>query len=415
MNATNIADLASDLASLADGKELDPADYRESVSDQTELDTVDVYTTDGQVPTSTGSNAVTPATVATKDGKVYTGNGIDFPLDVATGYSKVTAGEFDDVVTIAAGMERRRTVRAVWDGAVASFRWIAGDKALGYVQKLARGDEIDFVLGYTVGGVRFFVRHKLIPFNVQYDQRWNGYVMLEQDNNVWTPIRVHYSVLGSSALWDNENNIIVNYSANGWSGVIANWDGVNTISDRKLEIDDVNSYDMQLLKSDYAKGKNLQLNYVYKFYGDAGKYTAYTAWNDTDRLWIDDFSTEKVGKVDTISARLFKETKVKLVKAEYAKFIHNGAFRKNKQLKKVIIGTEASAKKINEKAFYDCKKLKTAKIGVKTIKRVGKSAFGGSTDKKGLKFNLKGNKTQYNKAVKLLKKSGVKKAKFRKI
>ena len=36
-------------------------------------------------------------------------------------------------------------------------------------------------------------------------------------------------------------------------------------------------------------------------------------------------------------------------------------------------------------------------------------------NKKGLKFNLKANKKQYDKAVKLFKNSGVKKAKFRKI
>ena len=87
-----------------------------------------------------------------------------------------------------------------------------------------------------------------------------------------------------------------------------------------------------------------------------------------------------------------------------------------KQLKKAIIGSEANKmKKINEKAFYDCKKLTTVKTSGKSLKHVGKSAFGGTTDKKNLTFKIKGNKTQFNKAVKLFKKSGVKKAKFKKI
>ena len=259
----------------------------------------------------------------------------------------------------------------------------------------------------------------------QDDDYWNAIVKLKADRNRYTPIRVHVDVQegsldGIDGLFVQVvNRTVVNVVRNGviGTGNITTTGWVNN----KLQIQDVQDDDLALLKSDIAKGKNLMLDEAYlfdvtddlnnnSFAGAGAGYYDFTALGqDTD------LGTISIGKITDIRSRLFKDCKEKLVHAKNVKWIRNGAFRKNKQLKKAILSDDTSMKKINEKAFYDCKKLNTVKVKVNTLKQVGKSAFGGSTDKKGLKFNLKaGNKTQYNKAVKLFKKSGVKKAKFRK-
>ena len=252
------------------------------------------------------------------------------------------------------------------------------------------------------------------------DDYWNGFVKLKGDNNRFAPIRVHVDLYDSL----NDPKVLINNAIivqNGNVNLVA-VDRFTDWSNNKLTIYDVHPTDMAYLKSDLAKGKNLMLDEVYVWYGDSDFWRSYnTTWWDSLDYWYDladltTFATVNLGKVTDIRSRVFKEGKEKLVHAKNVKFIRNGAFRKNKQLKKAILSDDTSMKKINEKAFYDCKKLDTVKVKVKTLKQVGKNAFGGSTDKKSLKFNLKAsNKTQYNKAVKLFKKSGVKKAKFRKI
>ena len=258
------------------------------------------------------------------------------------------------------------------------------------------------------------------------DDYWNAIVKLKADRNRYTPIRVHVDVQEGSLDGINGlfvqivNGTVVNVVDN---GVIGTRNIIDTTwMNNKLQIMDVQDDDLALLKSDIAKGKNLMLDEAYLFdVTDALNNNSYSAagpgYIDFDVLGQNiDLGTASIGKITDIRSRLFKDCKEKLVHAKNVKFIRNGAFRKNKQLKKAILSDDTSMKRINEKAFYDCKKLNTVKVKVNTLKQVGKNAFGGSTDKKGLKFNLKcGNKTQYNKAVKLFKKSGVKKAKFRKI
>ena len=268
------------------------------------------------------------------------------------------------------------------------------------------------------------------PTSNDNDDYWNAIVKLKADNNRYTPIRVHVDAMDGSLA---ENNFglyvqIVNGTIIPWAvGGTRTWTGttnllVNSAGDLKLVLNDVQTDDLAILKSDLAKGKRLLLDEAFLF--DVTDLVNNNSLNAAGPQYYDfgtlgentDLGTVSIGKITDIRSRLFKEGKEKLVQAKNVKFIRNGAFRKSKQLKKAILSDDVSMKKINEKAFYDCKKLNTVKVKVNTLKQVGKNAFGGSTDKKGLKFNLKcGNKTQYNKAVKLFKKSGVKKAKFRKI
>ena len=260
------------------------------------------------------------------------------------------------------------------------------------------------------------------------DDYWNAIVKLKADNNRYTPIRVHVDAVDGSIAGLNGLYVqIVNgtkvqfVTAN--QRLIATTDLTTTaLADNKLVIQDVQTNDLALLKSDAAKGKNLMLDeaFLFRTQDNVNNNSLSGAGDQVYDFSVlgqnTDLGTISIGKISDIRSRLFKDCKEKLVHAKNVKWIRNGAFRKNKQLKKAILSDDVSMKKINEKSFYDCKKLNTVKVKVNTLKQVGKNAFGGSTDKKGLKFNLKaGNKTQYNKAVKLFKKSGVKKAKFRKI
>ena len=391
--------------------------YSDDASDDIELSSFDVTVSSAYDGTSDiTTTGFTPSTATTKTAHIT--NVSDFAWETTTTDKVVTAngGEFKDTITlddVARRTDRRLATRpVVWNnGRTPGFVWRPNDIALGYIQKLMAGDTV--VVSWNFRNAAGFIvpwtwRLQLLG-NVATDAYWNGFVKLEGDNDFYTPIRVRYEVIGESVAGANEGIVRV---ASGIAGNIYTVNGFN----QRLKIVNVNSYDLALLKSDYAKGKNLMLNDIYAWVGDKGFNTAYTNWNDTMRLDINEYSEISLGQIDTISARLFKDTKEKLVKAEYAKFIHNGAFRKNKQLKKAIIGTEKSAKKINEKAFYDCKKLTTFKVGGKTLKQVGKNALGGSTDKKSLRIKIKaGSKSKYNEDVKKFKKSGVKKAKFAKI
>ena len=268
------------------------------------------------------------------------------------------------------------------------------------------------------------------PTSDNNDDYWNAIVKLKADNNRYTPIRVHVDAVDGSLAGNNfglyvqvVNGTIIPWTVDGtrtWAGTTNLL--VNSTGDLKLVLNDVQTDDLAILKSDLAKGKRLLLDEAFLFdvtdvVNNNGLNAAGPQYYDFGTLGENtDLGTVSIGKITDIRSRLFKDGKEKLVQAKNVKFIRNGAFRKNKQLKKAILSDDVSMKKINEKAFYDCKKLNTVKVKVKTLKQVGKNAFGGSTDKKGLKFNLDaGNKTQYNKAVKLFKKSGVKKAKFRKI
>ena len=248
---------------------------------------------------------------------------------------------------------------------------------------------------------------------------WNAFVKLKASNNRYVPIRVHVDVTNgtytnyglyaevltnNSISWKNGNKVV--YTVD--NTIVS----VGNLRDFRLQVQDVHSDDLALLRSDAAKGKTLDLTDAYIF--DVTGSDVYYNWL-TGGVYTD-VATINVGKIQDIRSGLFKNAKEKKIQAKNVKWIRNGAFRSNKQLKTAILSDDSSMKKIHEKSFYKCKKLTKVKVNVKTLKAVGKNAFGDSTDKKSLTFNLKsGNKTKYNKAVKLFKKSGVKKAKFRKI
>lgn len=90
----------------------------------------------------------------------------------------------------------------------------------------------------------------------------------------------------------------------------------------------------------------------------------------------------------------------------YVTRIKSGAFKGFKKLETVTIGK--NVRSIDTKAFYNCGKLESVKITSKNIVSIGKNAFAKTS--KGI--NIKLPKKYVKKYQKLLKSSGVKKAKY---
>ena len=217
------------------------------------------------------------------------------------------------------------------------------------------------VRGNVVGAKRVWIRLANTA-----ESNYDGYVILKQDNGQNLHIGVNYT-----------------QDSNGYATLTA--------------------AESEAIKRDSVKGGRLLLDYVYDRTNTTESTTANTAF-----------------RIRTISSRIFKDGKFQAVSglgddgAKWIRHIHNGAFRKCKQLKKVNLDTSKKIRKINEKAFYDCKKLATVKLDGRNLKKIGTNAFKGT--KSNIKFKIKANtKTQYNKAVKMIKKAAPKKAKFYKI
>ena len=91
--------------------------------------------------------------------------------------------------------------------------------------------------------------------------------------------------------------------------------------------------------------------------------------------------------------------------------IGQAAFSGNKALQSIDM-SKSGIKSIGSNAFKDAGKLKTIKLNVNTLKTVGKNALNGVNKKATVTLYAKNKKT-YNKAVKLFKKSGAKKLKYK--
>ncbi len=89
--------------------------------------------------------------------------------------------------------------------------------------------------------------------------------------------------------------------------------------------------------------------------------------------------------------------------------IRSGAFKNSKNISKVVLGS--NIKKIGANAFSGCSKLGKIYINANNLKSVGKNAFKGVKKKAKVTVYARDKQT-YNKAVKMLKKAGLKKAKF---
>ncbi|WP_026669055.1 InlB B-repeat-containing protein [Butyrivibrio sp. AE3006] len=90
--------------------------------------------------------------------------------------------------------------------------------------------------------------------------------------------------------------------------------------------------------------------------------------------------------------------------------INKNAYKNNKKLKKATIGSNIES--IGEKAFNGCKKLSNITVYGNNLKSIGKGSFKGI--KNGAKITIVcKDKKAYNKLVRLFKKAGAKKAKFK--
>ena len=89
--------------------------------------------------------------------------------------------------------------------------------------------------------------------------------------------------------------------------------------------------------------------------------------------------------------------------------IADNAFKNNKKLTKITVGKNVA--KIGKNAFYGTKKVSKITVNGNSLKSVGKNAF--KNVKKNCKISIQAkSKKQYNKVIKMIKKSGAKKVKF---
>lgn len=145
----------------------------------------------------------------------------------------------------------------------------------------------------------------------------------------------------------------------------------------------------------------------------AGSAVAYAKNLNTKVASVTVPSTVKIGnilyKVTSIANNAFKNNK-KLKKVSIGSnvtSIGNDAFRNCTTLKKVVI--PAKVKQIGKKAFYNCKKLQFLTIKAKklTAKTVGAKAFTGAGSSNYAKLKVKVPKKKYAAYVKMLKKKGL--------
>lgn len=118
-------------------------------------------------------------------------------------------------------------------------------------------------------------------------------------------------------------------------------------------------------------------------------------------------------KVGKLGSQALKEAKMKKIQLKNCSKVGKGALRKCKQLRNVNLKDKNKVRKIHNKAFYDCKNLRSVSIDARKLNTVGKDAFG--KVKKNCKIKLKASKSKYNDCVKKIKKSGAKNVKYSRI
>lgn len=126
-------------------------------------------------------------------------------------------------------------------------------------------------------------------------------------------------------------------------------------------------------------------------------------------------TTVKLGKnVTTIDKNAFAGcAKLKKVTASGSKIttIADGAFKNDKLITSIDL-SKSKVKTIGKNAFSGDKKLKTVKLNANALKKVGKNAFK-NVRKNAIITVMAKDKNTYNKAVKLIKKSGAKNVKYK--
>lgn len=145
----------------------------------------------------------------------------------------------------------------------------------------------------------------------------------------------------------------------------------------------------------------------------AGSAVTYSKNLNTKAATVTVPSSVKIGgityKVTSIADNAFKNNKKlkKVTIGSNVTSIGNSAFRNCTALKKVVI--PAKVKQIGKKAFYNCKKLQSLTIKAKklTAKTVGAKAFAKAGSSNYSKLKVKVPKKKYTAYVKMLKKKGL--------
>ncbi len=170
-------------------------------------------------------------------------------------------------------------------------------------------------------------------------------------------------------------------------------------------------------KQDSDSAKNDDANQPDRGQDDSNVEDITTPINSKAKSGTREYKTSTSGKA-SITADRNKKTKsinvpatVKLNGAVYKiTEIKSGVYKNNKKITKATFGP--NIEKIGANAFNGCSKLGKITIYANNLKSVGKNAFKGVKKNATVTVYAKDKKT-YDKAVKMLKKAGLKKAKFK--
>ncbi|MBR1634541.1 MAG: leucine-rich repeat protein [Lachnospiraceae bacterium] len=207
-----------------------------------------------------------------------------------------------------------------------------------------------------------------------------------KDNSNTVQIRVQDTVAGASIFATYRIGGVYNTSTKEYEADVAPDEGslnsgdiyAQINSSAELQVDVLKGDNKDLDDNDDVRGETVDLNHV--IVGGV------------------EFEVTKIG------AQALKKAHMKKVVAENVKRVGKGAFRNCKQVKKIDLQDSNKVRKINSKAFYDCKNLNTIIIDGRNLDTVGKDAFHGV--KKNCTVKIKAKKSKYESDKKMILKNG---------
>lgn len=130
--------------------------------------------------------------------------------------------------------------------------------------------------------------------------------------------------------------------------------------------------------------------------------------------YVDDIGYERYDIVG-IANNAFKDNKtITLVSLDYIRYVGKSAFEGCSNIKNIYFTNANNLSKIKSRAFYNCSSIKEISLSGNNLNTVGKEAFSGTSKKMRVEARDMSSK-QFSKVKQLIKKSGAKKAHFKKV
>ncbi len=130
--------------------------------------------------------------------------------------------------------------------------------------------------------------------------------------------------------------------------------------------------------------------------------------------YVNDIGYERYDIVG-IANNAFKDNKtITLVSLDYIRYVGKSAFEGCSNIKNIYFTNANNLTKIKSRAFYNCSSIKEISLSGNNLNTVGKEAFSGTSKKMRVEARDMSSK-QFSKVKQLIKKSGAKKAHFKKV